>query len=463
GETRDRETAKIAVEAALTGHLVFTTLHTNDAPGAITRLAEMEVDPYLVASASLGVIAQRLVRRVCKECTEEYVPDFNTLRYLGLLDNQQERLADSTIQYYRLKVNRAGMPIFKRGRGCEACNRTGYKNRIGVFEVMRINDEIRELISKGCSTAMIRLAAKQSGMIPLKDYSLRLVGEGLTTADEVVRVTLTDTSDDKLCNRCKNPISEDFIKCPFCQFDLKISCMRCGTLQEEQWASCPKCGLTKSEEATEFHCRVCGAEMVGAWHECQYCLHPKGAQEAVYPIKIERVKKKKPRQTSAAEEEIVFGRTRTHEHGAKSTTHTTDFAHHTCSDAHEPAHSAPETHSIQSPPTEAVYAPPSSAQPAWPPSDELAEESLSLDLVSEAGIESPPVSRQSGSVLVTQDLTPLFEAMRDNDVSNALNVNPMISAHGSASDLDDGDGESPSAMARSDGRKSKKRKKNRRN
>ena len=274
GETRDRETAKIAVEAALTGHLVFTTLHTNDAPGAITRLAEMEVDPYLVASATVGVVAQRLVRRICEECAEEYVPELSALRYLGLMDKHQEHLAESTIQYYKLRMGSNGMPIFRRGVGCEACNGTGYKNRIGVFEVMRMNDEIRDLVCKGATTAMIRLAAKQSGMIPLKDYSLRLVGQGLTTAEEVVRVTLADTSgEDKLCSKCRNPISDDFIKCPFCQHELKVSCRRCGTLQQEDWASCPKCGANKYEEAHESCCQSCSAEIVGDWVDCPYCMH----------------------------------------------------------------------------------------------------------------------------------------------------------------------------------------------
>lgn len=276
GETRDRETAKIAVEAALTGHLVFTTLHTNDAPGAITRLAEMDVDPYLVASATIGVIAQRLVRRICPECAEDYTPDQSTVVYLGLMDKSQERLADSIVAYYKLKLGRDGKPIFKRGRGCDNCNGTGYKNRIGVFEIMKMNDEIRELVSKGAPTAMIRLAAKQSGMIPLKDYSLRLVGQGLTTAEEVVRVTLADVSgEDKLCSRCRNPISDDFIKCPFCQHELKVSCRRCGTLQQESWASCPKCGLTREESDSQACCHGCGAEVQGDWHECPYCLTDK--------------------------------------------------------------------------------------------------------------------------------------------------------------------------------------------
>ncbi|MBP6350099.1 MAG: Flp pilus assembly complex ATPase component TadA [Candidatus Obscuribacter sp.] len=272
GETRDRETAKIAVEAALTGHLVFTTLHTNDAPGAVSRLAEMEVDPYLVASATVGVIAQRLLRRICMDCKEDYTVDRSVLEYLGLLEKSQERLADSTVQYFRLKLDDSGWPVFSRGKGCETCNHTGYKNRIGVYEVMKVNDEIRDLICKNATTAMVRLSAKQAGMIPLKDYSIRLVGQGLTTSDEVVRVTLSDTSgQEKMCSKCRNPITDDFVKCPFCQFDLKVSCLRCGMLQQDDWQSCPKCGRSNEENENEFGCTSCDAEIFGEWHVCPYC------------------------------------------------------------------------------------------------------------------------------------------------------------------------------------------------
>jgi type IV pilus assembly protein PilB len=276
GETRDRETAKIAVEAALTGHLVFTTLHTNDAPGAITRLAEMEVDPYLVASATIGVVAQRLLRRICTECKEAYAPDLRALEYLGIVDKGQQHIAESTAQYYKLQMDSNGWPIFFKGRGCENCNNTGYKNRIGVFEVMRMNDEIRDLTAKNSTTAMIRFAAKQSGMRPMKDYSLRLVGAGLSTVDEVVRVTLADNAgEDKLCSKCRNPIGDDFVKCPFCQHDLKTSCPRCGTLQQEGWSSCPKCGLTMEELNLESSCAGCEADVFGDWVNCPYCMTPR--------------------------------------------------------------------------------------------------------------------------------------------------------------------------------------------
>ncbi|MCW5821960.1 MAG: Flp pilus assembly complex ATPase component TadA [Cyanobacteria bacterium TGS_CYA1] len=295
GETRDRETAKIAVEAALTGHLVFTTLHTNDAPGAITRLSEMEVDPYLVASATIGVIAQRLLRSICEDCAQDYVPELATLRYLGLLDKEQEHIAASSVAYYKMRLNENNMPVFRQAKGCESCNGTGYKNRIGVFEVMRLNDDIRELICKGSPTAMIRLAAKQSGMVPLKDYSIRLVAQGKTTVEEVVRVTLADNSgEDKLCTKCRNPISDDFVKCPFCQHDLKKTCVRCGTLQKEDWSSCPKCGLTAAEASEEISCSNCHAEVIGSWTDCPYCFAPKngGASHSNYDSITGKKKKK---------------------------------------------------------------------------------------------------------------------------------------------------------------------------
>ncbi|MBX9880246.1 MAG: Flp pilus assembly complex ATPase component TadA [Candidatus Obscuribacterales bacterium] len=304
GETRDKETAKVAVEAALTGHLVFTTLHTNDAPSAITRLAEMDIDPFLVASATIGIIAQRLVRKVCAECKTDYVPDRALLEYIGMLDKGQEALADATIKYYRLNVGNNNLPIFYKGVGCDVCNKTGYKGRVGVYEVLRINDEIRELISSGASTAMLRFAAKQSGMIPLKDYSLRLVGEGMTTIDEIIRVTMSDTGgEDKLCPKCRNPIGVDFMKCPFCRVDLKQTCKRCGTFQEAHWSSCPKCGLTTLEAALDGRCECCQANVPGSWHCCPHC---QTKRKIVQPVKQVEKPPAKPLEQQSGNEAIAL-------------------------------------------------------------------------------------------------------------------------------------------------------------
>ena len=165
GETRDRETARIAVEAALTGHLVFTTLHANDAPSAFMRLTEMGIEPFLVSTSVIGVIAQRLVRRICSSCKHPSRPDAVVAKYLGL---------------------REGMELY-RGTGCEACGFTGYRGRIGVYEVLVVNEGIRHYIAEASDTQLIREAAIANGMKTLKDYCLILLEEGLTTVDEVLR------------------------------------------------------------------------------------------------------------------------------------------------------------------------------------------------------------------------------------------------------------------------------------
>ncbi|OPY70494.1 MAG: Type II secretion system protein E [Syntrophorhabdaceae bacterium PtaU1.Bin034] len=165
GETRDRETAKIAVEAALTGHLVFTTLHTNDAPSTFIRLTEMGIEPFLISTSIIGIVAQRLVRKICPKCREAYELDEEAGRYLGL---------------------GAGTTVY-RGTGCDACNQSGYKGRVGVYEVLLANEELRHMIAHGTSAEQIREKAIKSGMITLKDYALMLLRDGATSVDEVLR------------------------------------------------------------------------------------------------------------------------------------------------------------------------------------------------------------------------------------------------------------------------------------
>jgi type IV pilus assembly protein PilB len=168
GETRDKETAKIAVEAALTGHLVFTTLHTNDAAGAFTRLGEMGIEPFLMSSSTIGVIAQRLTRRLCQSCREPYPPDELSLRYLGMKPE--------------------GQVTFYRQKGCDKCSFTGYKGRVGVYEVLRLNTELRRLVAQGGKSEEIAHLAVLNGMMTLKDYSVWLLENGWTTMDEVLQV-----------------------------------------------------------------------------------------------------------------------------------------------------------------------------------------------------------------------------------------------------------------------------------
>jgi len=171
GETRDKETAHTAVEAALTGHLVFTTLHTNSAAVAFTRLNEMGIEPFLVSSSTIGVIAQRLARRLCQNCKEEYEADLATCEFFGLAP---------------------GTKIFKGG-GCNECGNRGVRGRIGIYEVMRMNAALRQMVGTGKRAEEIAEAALAAGMIDLKRYSAILLTEGLTTVEEVTSVVAIET------------------------------------------------------------------------------------------------------------------------------------------------------------------------------------------------------------------------------------------------------------------------------
>ena len=184
GEIRDYETAEMAIHTSLTGHLVFSTLHTNDAPGAITRLIDMNVEPYLVASTVEGVIAQRLARRVCKACCEMYTPEMHEL--VGLMGNGNGNGSNMAIPY-DLEIPRAV--------GCKECRGRGYKGRIGIFEVLLMSDEVRSMALKQASTSEIRRLAVQMGMKGLREDGWRKVAAGLTTVDEVVRLTQEDEFD----------------------------------------------------------------------------------------------------------------------------------------------------------------------------------------------------------------------------------------------------------------------------
>jgi general secretion pathway protein E len=173
GEIRDRETAEIAIQASLTGHLVFSTLHTNDAAGAVTRLLDMGVEAFLVSSSVLAIIAQRLVRIICKECREAYRPDPSLVKELGL-----DRAGDTLFEGF-----------FYRGKGCAACLQTGYRGRSGIYELLVIDDNIRSLIMGGADSSVIRRKAIEQGMTTLfRDGVIKIV-KGVTTVDEVLRVT----------------------------------------------------------------------------------------------------------------------------------------------------------------------------------------------------------------------------------------------------------------------------------
>jgi type IV pilus assembly protein PilB len=170
GEIRDLETAEIAIQAALTGHLVLSTLHTNDAPGALTRLTDMGVEPFLISSSVVGVLAQRLVRTICPSCRSEEHIDLEALKRLGI-----NFLPDN-------------FKLFK-GKGCKSCKNTGYKGRIGIYELMLLDDAIRDAILNHSSSSAVRKIAQEKGMKSLREDGMEKVGRGITSIDEVIRVT----------------------------------------------------------------------------------------------------------------------------------------------------------------------------------------------------------------------------------------------------------------------------------
>jgi len=169
GEIRDKETAEVAIQASLTGHFVFSTLHTNDAPSSLARLIDMGIEPFLISSSVVGILAQRLVRKICPNCKEKYIP-----RDVVLNELVSER--NDKIEFYR-------------GKGCNECKNTGYKGRIGLFEFLRIDEEIRKMIEQKCSVDQIRKKAVELGMNTLRQDGLKKIRQGVTTIEEVLRVT----------------------------------------------------------------------------------------------------------------------------------------------------------------------------------------------------------------------------------------------------------------------------------
>jgi type IV pilus assembly protein PilB len=220
GETRDMETARTAIEAALTGHLVLTTLHCNDAPSAFARLDEMGVEPFLVSASLLGVISQRLVRRVCSDCRIPYQPDPEQLARFGLVARE---LSDLT--FYRARTVDA-----HEEHRCPTCGGRGYSDRIGVFEVLTMNETISHAVSKRATTEEIRRLALDTGMQTLLGYGLNLVREGLTTLEEVERMLLTESN---LESERRARALET------------ITCHGCGAGLEDEWLECPYCLTTR--------------------------------------------------------------------------------------------------------------------------------------------------------------------------------------------------------------------------
>jgi type IV pilus assembly protein PilB len=225
GEIRDFETAKIAMQAAQTGHLVLSTLHTDDAPSTVTRLIDIGVEPFVIGSALVGVVAQRLVRRLCMGCRRQYTPDAEVLRALNISE------ADAaTVPFYRAV-------------GCDQCNHTGYRGRVGIYEVMRLNEKLRRMIAQRAPEDAIREAGLGSGMISLGEDGLTKVKSGVTTAEELLRVVTEIREMRALCPGCGSAVALDFVACPQCGRRLSGGCTSCGRVVQPGWNYCPYCAL----------------------------------------------------------------------------------------------------------------------------------------------------------------------------------------------------------------------------
>jgi type IV pilus assembly protein PilB len=224
GEVRDQETAELALQASLTGHLVLTTLHTNDAVSAITRLVDMGVEPFLVASSLTLVVAQRLVRRPCASCVADYVPAPRTLTLLGLTEDD---LVGATP---------------RRGKGCADCGGTGYRGRIGIFEVLPVTAALRKVLLTSPTEAAIGAAAREHGMTTLRAAALAAAHRGETTYEEVLRATHVDTVAGPRCPSCSRALADDMVCCPW--DGTRVSrghCLSCDRALDAEWAVCPYC------------------------------------------------------------------------------------------------------------------------------------------------------------------------------------------------------------------------------
>jgi type IV pilus assembly protein PilB len=224
GEVRDSETAELASQASLTGHLVLTTLHTNDAVAALTRLVDMGVEPFLVASSLTMVVAQRLVRKPCDNCAAPYRPSAKVLQLLGLTDDD---IKDAT-------------PI--RGRGCEQCGSTGFRGRTGIFEVLPITASLRSVLLRTPTEAAVGAAARAAGMTTMRAAGLARARRGETTFEEVLRVTQVDVAGDRRCTACDRGLADDMVACPWCATVVdRGHCVSCARPLEMGWKICPWC------------------------------------------------------------------------------------------------------------------------------------------------------------------------------------------------------------------------------
>ncbi len=222
GEMRDLETATVAMQAALTGHLVLSTIHTNSAVATISRLRNLGIAPYLIASTVIGIVAMRLVRVICTKCRVEDAPSDKDLERLGL---SREK----------------GNYKFYRGQGCPACGGTGYRGRTGIFEVLTFSQPIRDLVTAAAAEADVRQMALSKGMMTLGQAGLEKVKAGQTTLSELYSVLESDAELGAACPKCGTPVAPDFVACAECGHSLVTSCPSCRKLVSPEWKFCPYC------------------------------------------------------------------------------------------------------------------------------------------------------------------------------------------------------------------------------
>jgi type IV pilus assembly protein PilB len=231
GEIRDLETAEIAFQAANTGHLVLSTLHTDDAFGALIRLLDLGVDRSLLSSSLSLVVAQRLARRVCEQCKESYTPPQEILDKL--------RLNDPNFVFYR-------------GKGCQTCRKIGYAGRIGVYEMLRVSSSIKELIRQKASESALRRAAAVGGSRTLLEDGLSKARQGITNPEELLRVVEVSADETFLCPKCGSVVSREYRSCPYCAFTLRRICQACSQDLNPEWAVCPYCSTAAGADSNSM-------------------------------------------------------------------------------------------------------------------------------------------------------------------------------------------------------------------
>jgi type IV pilus assembly protein PilB len=224
GEVRDGQTAEMALKASQTGHLVLTTLHTNSAVAALTRLVDMGVEPFLVASSLTAAVGQRLVRKPCESCAEGYIPDDGTLAVLGL---RIEDILDAT-------------PL--KGTGCPDCAGTGYRGRTAVYEVLEVDAAMRQVLMTSATESAVGAQAKAAGMMTMRAAALAKARRGETTFEEVIRVTHSDHAGGEQCASCHRGVEAGMVACPWCGVGInRGACAACGRNVEPDWTTCPWC------------------------------------------------------------------------------------------------------------------------------------------------------------------------------------------------------------------------------